>query len=125
MYISIDIQHENAQLSTLDNISTPKRRFTLDSFHSPLIAVSEDNHLLIEDDNHIVLYDEQRRINEIPWQGQKDDSYSGSIKDITYSNYLEQFCVLSALNFFTFEPHTSALEKSEQLKPSTGKLCGL
>ncbi|CAF0826387.1 unnamed protein product [Rotaria sp. Silwood1] len=115
-----NIQRENAQLSILDNISTPKRRFTLDSCHSPFIAVSEDNSMLIEDDNHLVLFDEQRRINEIPWKGQEDDSFSGSIKDLIYSNYLEQFCVLSALHFFTLDPHMSTLEKSEQLRPSTG-----
>lgn len=105
-----------------DNISTPKRRFTLDSCHSPFLAVSEDNRILIEDDNHLVLFDEQRRIHEIPWHNEKDDVFMGSIKDLIYSNYLEQFCVLSSLNFFTFDPHMSALEKSEQLRPSTGKI---
>ncbi|CAF4646266.1 unnamed protein product, partial [Rotaria sp. Silwood2] len=114
-----NIQRENTQLSILDNISTPKRCFILDTCHSPFIAVSEDNRMLIEDDNHLVLFDEQRRINEIPWQGHQDDSFSGSIKDIIFSNYLEQFCVLSALHFFTLDPHMLTLEKSEQLKPST------
>jgi hypothetical protein len=76
--------------------------------------------MIIEDDNHLVLFDEQRRINEIPWQGQQDDSFTGTIKDLIYSNYLEQFCILSALHFFTLDPHMSALEKSEQLKPTTG-----
>jgi hypothetical protein len=77
--------------------------------------------MLIEDDNHLVLFDEQRRINEIPWQRQQDNSLTGSIKDLTYSSYLEQFCILSSLNFFTIDPHMATLEKSEQLRPSTGK----
>jgi hypothetical protein len=93
----------------------------LDSCHSPFLAVSEDNHMLIEDDNHLVLFDEQRRMNEIPWQKQQDNTFTGSIKDLTYSNYLQQFCILSALNFFTLDPHMSILEKSEQLRPTTGK----
>jgi hypothetical protein len=93
----------------------------LDSCHSPFLAVSEDNHMLIEDDNHLVLFDEQRRMNEIPWQKQQDNTFTGSIKDLTYSNYLQQFCILSALNFFTLDPHMSTLEKSEQLRPTTGK----
>ncbi|CAF3190826.1 unnamed protein product [Rotaria socialis] len=114
------IQCKNSQLRILDNISIPKRRFTLDSCHSPFLAVAEDNSMVIEDDNHLVLFDDQRRINEIPWQGHKEDSFSGSIKDIIYSDYLEQFCILSALNFFTLDPHMSTLEKSEQLKPTTG-----
>jgi hypothetical protein len=75
--------------------------------------------MIIEDDNHLVLFDDQRRINEIPWQRHQENS-SGSIKDLIYSNYLEQFCILSALNFFTLDPHMSTLEKSEQLRPTTG-----
>ncbi|CAF3811143.1 unnamed protein product [Adineta steineri] len=114
------IQRENAELSSLDNISKMQRRFILDSCHSPFIAVSDDNHMLIEDDDHLVLFDEQRRINEIPWQTKQDGSFIGSIKDLTYSNYLGQFCVLSSLNFFTIDPHMSTLDKIEQLKPSTG-----
>jgi len=120
-FLQIDIQRENAQLSILDNISIPKRRFILDSCHSPFLAISDGNYMLIEDDNHLVLFDEQRRINEIPWQRQQDNSLSGSIKDLTYSSYLEQFCILSSLNFFTIDPHMATLEKSEQLRPSTGK----
>lgn len=76
--------------------------------------------MIIEDDNHLVLFDDQRRINEIPWQRQQESSSAGSIKDLIYSNYLEQFCILSALNFFTLDPHMVTLEKSEQLKPTTG-----
>jgi hypothetical protein len=76
--------------------------------------------MIIEDDNHLVLFDDQRRINEIPWQRQEENSFTGSIKDLIYSNYLEQFCILSALNFFTLDPHMATLEKSEQLKPTTG-----
>ena len=76
--------------------------------------------MLIEDDNHLVLFDGQRRVNEIPWQQQRDDSCTGSIKDLAYSNYLQQFCILSALNFFTLDPQMSALEKSEQIRASTG-----
>jgi hypothetical protein len=120
LFFKIDIQRENAELVILDNISTPLRRFILDSCHSPFIALSEDNHIIIEDDNHLVLFDDQRRINEIPWQRQQDDSFTGSIKDLIYSNYLEQFCILSALNFFTLDPHIAILEKSEQLRPTTG-----
>jgi hypothetical protein len=119
-FIFIDIQRENTELSILEDLSNPKRRFTLDSCHSPFLAISDDNHMLIEDDNHLVLFDDQRRVNEIPWQRQTGDSFIGSIKDLIYSNYLEQFCILSALNFFTLDPHMSALEKSEQLKPTTG-----
>lgn len=114
------IQEENMELSSLDSISTPKYRFTLDSCHSPYLAISEDNHMIIEDDNHLVLYNEQHRINEIPWQNEKNKDFIGSIKDLIYSNYLEQFCILSSVNFFTLDPHMSILEKSEQLKPSTG-----
>ncbi|UJR27470.1 hypothetical protein I4U23_008756 [Adineta vaga] len=115
-----NIQRDNMELSQLDNISVPKRRFVLDSCHSPYLAVSNDNHMLIEDDNHLVLFDEQRRMNEIPWQKQKDDSFIGSIKDLIFSNYLEQFCVLSSIHFFTIDPHMSTLDKTEQIKPSTG-----
>ena len=77
--------------------------------------------MIIEDDNHIVLFDEQRRISEIPWREQQDDSFTGSIKDLIYSSYLEQFCILSSLNFFTLDPSMLTLEKSEQLRPRTGK----
>lgn len=76
--------------------------------------------MIIEDDNHVVLFDDQRRINEIPWQRQQDSSFTGSIKDLIYSNYLEQFCILSSLNFFTLDLHMITLEKSEQLRPTTG-----
>lgn len=116
----VEIQRENSQLNFLNRLNEPKRRFTLDTDYSPFIAVSEDRHVLIEDDNHLVLYDDQRRINEIPWQRGKDQTFVGSIKDLTYSNYLEQFCVLSSVNFFTLDPQTSTLEKSEQLRPSIG-----
>ena len=116
----IDIQRENTELGVLDRLAAPKRCFVLDSCHSPFLAVSEDAHMLIEDDNHLVLFDEQRRINEIPWQKQQDSAFVGAIKDLTYSNYLEQFCILSSVNFFTIDPHTIALEKIEQIKPSTG-----
>jgi hypothetical protein len=80
--------------------------------------------MLIEDDNHLVLFDEQRRVTEIPWHKQQDSAFIGSIKDLTYSNYLEQFCILSSLSFFTIEPHMSALEKIDRVKPSTGKKLG-
>jgi len=76
--------------------------------------------MLIEEDNHLVLFNEQRRLNEIPWQREQNRTYTGSIKDLIYSNYLEQFCILSALNFFTFDIHACLLEKSEQIKATTG-----
>jgi hypothetical protein len=120
IHLSIDIQRENAQLTCLDRYTTPKRCFRLDSCHTPFVAMSDDNHLLIEDDNHLVVFNEQRRIHEIPWQQGKDRSYTGPIKDLTYSNYLEQFCILSALNFFTLNRQMSKLEKSEQIRPTTG-----
>ena len=121
---SSDIQRDNAQLNFLDRLNNPKCRFVLDTDYSPFIAVSDDRHILIEDDNHLVLYDEQRRINEIPWQREREQTFVGAIKDLTYSNYLEQFCVLSSLNFFTLDSRTSTLEKSEQLRPSTGTTDG-
>ncbi|CAF0970861.1 unnamed protein product [Adineta ricciae] len=115
-----NIQRENTELSQLDKISTPSRRFLLHSSHSPYVAVSDNNQILIEDDDHLVFFDEERRVNEIPWQKQNDDAFIGSIKDIVYSNYLEQFCVLSSVSFFTIDPRMSTLDRSEQIKPSTG-----
>ena len=116
----LGIQRENLQLTSLNSSTPVKQRFKLDTGHSPYLAISGDDHLLIEDDNHLVLYDGQRRVNEIPWEQGDKQTFTGAIKDIVYSNYLQQFCVLSALNFFTFDAESLILEKSEQLRPSTG-----
>ncbi|CAF3910751.1 unnamed protein product [Rotaria sp. Silwood1] len=85
----INVQHENASLSIHGNITTTQCRFTLNSCHSPYIAISEKTSMLIENDNHLVLFDERCRINEIAWQGQQNDSFTSSIKDLIHSNYLE------------------------------------
>jgi predicted LPLAT superfamily acyltransferase len=82
--------------------------------------MSDDGFLLIEDDDHLVMFDDVRRINEIPWRTERAQTDAGAIKDLTYSNYLDHFCVLSSLNFFTFDRHLCKLEKSEQIRPITG-----
>lgn len=116
----LDIQRENTHLNLIDRLNSPQRRFILDTDYSPFLAVSDDHHVLIEDDNHLVLYDSERRLNEIPWQQGKDQTFVGSIKDLTYSNHLDQFCVLSSMNFFTLDPRLFTLEKIEPIRPGTG-----